>query len=389
MTSTQSADLQRAADTAAARGAIREALALLDRAVAIDPDNFELHVKRSAMHRANGDRAAALDAVNAALAVSPLDFMALLMRASLIDQMGGAEAGEAYARALGQRPATISNPQLAAAVRRAEEVRDRWTAARDDRLRAAMAEAETGATGEELARIARFRSNALRRTRVWHGEPTHFHFPGLSEREFHDRGHFPWLAELEAATDMIQAEFEAVASAERAELVPYIQYPEGAPLAQWEPLNHNRDWTAIHLWQQGHRIEANAMHCPATMVLLDRIPQPRIGGCSPNAMFSLLAPGAVIPPHHGVANTRLVCHLPLIVPEGCWFRVGAETRPWRRGEAFVFDDTIEHEAANPSGRLRVVLIIDLWHPGLTATEREAVCRLLEAEASAVARTPWG
>ncbi|PPJ40549.1 aspartyl/asparaginyl beta-hydroxylase domain-containing protein, partial [Pseudoxanthomonas sp. KAs_5_3] len=86
--------------------------------------------------------------------------------------------------------------------------------------------------------------------------------------------------------------------------------------------------------------------------------------CSPNAMFSLLAPGAHIPPHHGVANTRLVCHLPLIVPDGCSFRVGAETRCWRRGEAFVFDDTIEHEAANESGMLRVVLIFDLWHPGL-------------------------
>ena len=94
--------------------------------------------------------------------------------------------------------------------------------------------------------------------------------------------------------------------------------------------------------------------------------QPDIPRRGPNAMFSLLAPGAHIPPHTGVANTRLVCHLPLIVPPGCWFRVGAETRDWEVGKAWVFDDTIEHEALNPSDALRVIFIVDTWHPGPVA-----------------------
>ena len=132
-------------------------------------------------------------------------------------------------------------------------------------------------------------------------------------------------------------------ASERAELVPYIQYAEHLPLEQWRPLNKNRDWTAIHLWQNGRRIDANAEHCPRTMKLLEALDQPAIRGAGPNAMFSLLAPNTPIPPHVGVNNARLVCHLPLIVPDGCWFRVGAETRYWRPGEAFVFDDTIEHE----------------------------------------------
>ena len=134
MTTAQSADLQRSADAAAARGAIGEALALLDRAVAIDPANFQLHVKRSAMHRASGNRPAALEAIGAALALSPYDFMALLMRASLKDQMGDEDAGEAYDEALLRRPATIANPQLATAVARGEEMRDRWLAGRETRM---------------------------------------------------------------------------------------------------------------------------------------------------------------------------------------------------------------------------------------------------------------
>ena len=101
-------------------------------------------------------------------------------------------------------------------------------------------------------------------------------------------------------------------------------------------------------------------------------------------MFSLLAPGTRIPPHVGVSNARLVCHRPLIVPEGCWFRVGAETRYWKRGEAFVFDDTIEHEALNPSDELRIVFIFDIWHPDLSTAEREAVTALIGSEGGVAA-----
>jgi aspartyl/asparaginyl beta-hydroxylase (cupin superfamily) len=118
------------------------------------------------------------------------------------------------------------------------------------------------------------------------------------------------------------------------------------------------------------------------MALLDRVPQPKMKGAGPNAMFSLLAPHTHIPPHVGVSNARLVCHLPLIVPEHCWFRVGAETREWNPGHAFLFDDTIEHEAMNDSDSLRVVFIFDVWHPDLSQAERDAVAALIGSEGGA-------
>ena len=90
---------------------------------------------------------------------------------------------------------------------------------------------------------------------------------------------------------------------------------------------------------------------------------------APTAMFSLLRPGARITPHNGMFNTRLICHLPLIVPPGCGFRVGNEIREWEVGKLIVFDDSIEHEAWNDSDRDRVVLIFDVWRPELSAQER--------------------
>ena len=66
------------------------------------------------------------------------------------------------------------------------------------------------------------------------------------------------------------------------------------------------------------------------------------------------------------------------MPDGCRFRVGNEERTWRKGEAWVFDDTIEHEAWNRSDQDRVVLIFDVWNPFLDATERDLVTRMTEA-----------
>lgn len=368
--------LEAEADGAAGRGDAAAARALLERATQADPSRSEAWLKLAAMCRAQGDPAAALAAVSGALRIEPLGFLPLLLKANLLERLGReAEAGETYGYALAQAPDAVP-PHLEAMVAHARERRDAHVAQEAARLAKAAAGADL--SGPEQARVARFQSNVLRRTRPFHSEPTHFHYPGLREREFHDRELFPWLDALEAATDRITGDFQRVMAAERAELVPYIQYPDDVPLRQWAALNRNKAWTAIHLVQNGVTIEANARHCPAIMGLLDGLAQPHIPRRGPNAMFSLLAPGAHIPPHTGVANTRLVCHLPLIVPPGCWFRVGDERRDWEVGRAWIFDDTIEHEAMNPSEALRVILIVDTWHPDLSAAEREAVAAIMAA-----------
>ena len=367
--------LQQRADEAAARHDLARARNLLDQIPEADRD-FGCWMKMSSLSLALGNAQGALKAVNRALGLAPLDFFALLARARILERLGAPDADEAFGRAVAQRPDTPLPPAMQTAVDHAIERFSAFQRRQDDALAKTVADIAAQADATQRHAIARFRSNMTRLTRVYHSEPTHFHFPGLAEREFHPRVLFPWLEELEGATEAIAAECLSVMEAERAELVPYIQYQEHEPLDQWRPLNQSLDWTAIHLWKNGERVAANADLCPITMALLDRIAQPVVPGCSPNAMFSLLAPHTTIPPHTGVTNTRLLCHLPLVVPKGCWFRVGAETRLWRKGEAFVFDDSIEHEAANPTDQLRIVMIFDLWHPDLAPVEQAAVSRLV-------------
>ena len=360
------------ADAAAARGQTGEARRLLGVAIDQGDADADLWLKLAAMCRAEGATRAALEATTGALAADPLHFVALLLHANLLEKLGEPATGEAYGRALAQQPDGDLPHPLARMVDHAAERYRIHQDALGARLSAGLAPILQRASPDEARRMDRFRTNAMRLTLTYHSEPTHYHYPGLVEREFHDRDAIPWIADIERATDEIAVDLERVLAAERRELVPYVQYPGGVPLRQWTALNHSLDWSAIHLLKNGARVEANARHCEATLALLARLPQPDIPGLSPNAMFSVLAPGARIPPHTGVANTRLVCHLPLVVPPGCWFRVGAETREWRRGEGWVFDDTIEHEAANESDATRIILIFDIWHPDLSAIEREAV-----------------
>lgn len=383
MTGTDSRELQ--ADRAAAARDFATAERLLAAVVADAPDRGNTWFKLASIRRGMGDLEGALAAVTGALRLDPLGFLPLLMKATLLEQLGEQDAaGELYGVVLFHAPDEERMPPgLREQLAHARRAHAAYIARRETLYERAAAGALDRAGAAERKRIERFQSNALRKTRAWHQEPTHFHFPGLAEHEFFERGAFPFLPDLEAATDDIRSEFEALVASEKGELVPYVQESDDVP-SQMASLNHSPDWTAIHLIAFGRRVEANARHCPRTLALFESIDQPEIADRSPNLMFSLLAPHTRIPPHNGISNARLVLHLPLIVPPGCGFRVGGETREWIPGEAFVFDDTIEHEAWNDSDKLRVVLIGDLWRPELTPVERDAVAAIIAASSAPTA-----
>ena len=369
-------DRQAEADRAAASGDLATARSLLEQEVQSAASDPSLWLKLSAVRRAGGDLPGALAAIERSLGIRPRDFGALLHRAMLLEQLGDSRCDQAFGHALAQLPPGANAPApMQAAVKHARERWEAHSSSVERRLSAAIPNGLSAITRQRAERLA---SNTAHTTRHFHQEPTDFHYPAIPEIEFHDRSNFPQLDLLDAATATIRGEFDALMRAEAAEMVPYIQYPEHVPLAQWKELNNSREWTAIHLIQNGEPVEANARHCPKTIALLARLDQPQIRGAAPNAMFSLLAPRTRIPPHTGVANTRLVCHLPLIVPPNCGFRVGASTREWKIGESFVFDDTIEHEAWNDSDELRVVFIFDLWQPSLSAEERSAIAAIISA-----------
>jgi aspartyl/asparaginyl beta-hydroxylase (cupin superfamily) len=212
---------------------------------------------------------------------------------------------------------------------------------------------------------------------IYPSQPSVFYYPYLAQRQFFEREDFDWVPEVEAATPVIREELLALVN-EGADFRPYVEDDPNRPRRDFHGLNESRSWTALYLWRDGKLIEENARRCPRTIEALSKVPFSGIGSRTPAVLFSRLEPGAHIPPHHGMLNCRLICHLPLIVPKGCWLRVGNETREWEEGKLLIFDDSIEHEAKNPSGELRIILLFDIWRPELTEEERQGISAIFDA-----------
>tara|TARA_R110002033_G_scaffold17640_1_gene47737 strand:+ start:470 stop:1537 length:1068 start_codon:yes stop_codon:yes gene_type:complete len=214
------------------------------------------------------------------------------------------------------------------------------------------------------------------RKEIFYQKPSLFYYPGMPQREFYERSEFPWLAEIEAAIPDMQQELQAVIARTR-EFAPYVQGHPDRPRPN-NPLLDDPNWGAYYFWKDGVEIMENSVHCPKTMSALEAAPLPFIQERSPMALYSVLEPGTHIAPHYGLLNTRLICHIPLILPPDCALRVGGETRPWKEGEALIFDDSFEHEAWNRSDQRRVVLLFEIWRPEISAVERDALTTIFEA-----------
>lgn len=344
-----------------------------------DPDVSVLWMNLAKAHRLAHDDAGERAALEQVLLIDQLDVMASIRLAELHERRGElAAATDRWTMVLGLCQQIASpTPQLQSMLDHAHAfVADRKQAlanAMNEGLHAALA----SASERDRRRARAAADHMLGRRRQFTNQCHGLYYPFLPADEFFDRGHFPWLEELEAATSDIRHELQAILASPHPGLAPYIDMPAGTPTNLWTGLDKSPDWSALHLWRDGQRIDEVCRRAPSTAALVETLPLAKIPGRAPAVFFSILKAGKNIPPHTGVTNVRTIIHLPLIVPGDCSFRVGNEVREWKEGEAFAFDDTIEHEAWNRSDRDRAVLIFDVWNPHLSEDERQMILKLFE------------
>lgn len=410
----QLSSLVNAAGAAAAAGRWQEAERLWGRVHAIAPDNVQalfslgvhafqrgdpqgaLEMLQQARSRAPRDPMILLTigrvqreagkseqewaAIIAALEIDPYFLPALLGKAEFLEQRGRSRAAAAAFRDV--LKVAPSEPEWPAALRRrlahARDAVERDTAELVEFLGHRVAARRATVDRAHTARWDEAVSILAGRTRPYHSHCNQLHVPRLPAITFYDDALFPWMAELESRTDAIKAELQEMLASKGEDFVPYIQYRPGDPVNQWDKLNHSRNWSGFHLYAHGEPVREHLSQCPRTADALALVDAVEIAGLCPNAMFSALAPGAHIPPHTGETNARLVVHLPLVVPEGCSYRVGYDWRQWREGKCWVFDDTLEHEARNDGEQLRVILMFDVWNPLLSPAERQMASELAGA-----------
>jgi aspartyl/asparaginyl beta-hydroxylase (cupin superfamily)/Flp pilus assembly protein TadD len=357
-----------------ARGVPDQAQALFARATSADPKHPSLWANLASSLKALGRRTEEIDAIDKALELEPRHVSALLQKGAYLEETGDPRnAARTYQNVLAcLTPGAPVPSNIEGALAHAKSMVD------------ADLSALAGALEEPLARLRELHGGArqhrvdlcldilMGKRRPYHSQPTWMYFPELPAIEFFERSDFPWLDAFEAATAEIRTELLRVLVADREGLQPYIDFRAGLPLDQFRELNRSRRWSAYFLWNQSEPVAGHIARCPVTAQVLETAPRCRVKRRAPTAFFSVLDANTRIPPHTGITNTRLTVHLPLVVPPDCGFRVGATTREWVPGQAWVFDDTIEHEAWNLSDTPRAILIFDIWNPLLTAVERDMI-----------------
>jgi aspartyl/asparaginyl beta-hydroxylase (cupin superfamily) len=156
-----------------------------------------------------------------------------------------------------------------------------------------------------------------------------------------------------------------------------------------------------------------ATNFPKTTAVLSRLQQSNQlfeGTPFGYAFFSTLHGESKIAPHTAPMNLRLRIHLALSVPSEpdptpinastknttsssssssgstnqqqpqCGMRIGSLVRTWHTGKCLVIDDAYEHEVWNRKDKIsppRVVLLVDIWHPDITPSERLEIQEMFE------------
>ena len=343
-----------------------------------------------AMQMLAGDLCGAEASLRETLELAPGMFVARLRLGVVFEQQGRRhEATTAYQGAINTAQAQgrwLSDETTAPGLRDAVKHAARYVAAGRRELFDAVIEPLRQRYGRaELARVDQCLAIYLRELPAPLPDPRQrplfLYFPGIPSQPFYPRERFPEHARLEAAVEEIREELRTVLAGAGDPFVPFLGAPSAEAVAARlleSTGTQEAAWDAFFFYRHGERYDGNCARCPHTSALLDTLPLVRIRDHAPETLYSVLRPGTHILPHRGVTNTRLVTHLPLIVPPDCALRVGGQTHVWEEGHCVTFDDTYEHEAWNRSGQTRVVLIMDSWNPDLTEAERLAVTDLVAA-----------
>uniref|UniRef100_H3CMI4 Un-named hu7910 n=1 Tax=Tetraodon nigroviridis TaxID=99883 RepID=H3CMI4_TETNG len=240
---------------------------------------------------------------------------------------------------------------------------------------------QSGEPGTDDGRFYFHLGDALQRV----GDSSAYHWYQVG----HQRGHFasvwqrslynvkglkaqPWWTPKETGyTDLVKA-LERNWKSIRDEALAVMDQKSGLFIPEEENLREKGEWGQYTLWQQGKKLPSSCQSVPKTCSLLERFPEAT--GCKRGQIkFSVMQPGTHVWPHTGPTNCRLRMHLGLVIPpHGCRIRCTEQTREWQEGKVLIFDDSFEHEVWQEADSYRLIFIVDVWHPELTASQRQAL-----------------
>lgn len=188
--------------------------------------------------------------------------------------------------------------------------------------------------------------------------------PWLSPRQF-DR-YVPLVDCLEHHAATMRSEMLGVINRRSSGLVNYEHY-----------LGKQDDWQAVYLFKDGKVTHSLRDEMPVTWQVFDSAIRAELCPLL-ECHFSILDPGTEIKPHCDLWNFSLNMHLAIDIPAQCGIEVAGEQRQWQAGQCMLFDYSFLHRAWNHGQQQRICLLMDLWHPDVTAIEREALSYFVDS-----------
>jgi hypothetical protein len=316
-----------------------------------------------------GNLEAAEQAIDRQLKLATRDVGALLLKGLLRERQGDPRAASSFYQAALNQSQVSGYPQSLSNLL--------------EHAKAALAQAPSEYAAHLIEAVGTDLSPAMQqavdlllgKSEIYLQQPSLFYYPHLPQKWFYEANDFPWLKGIYDLLPAMQEELAVLGDADM--FRPYVTAGKDRP-APNNPLLDDLAWGAFYFWRDGTVVADNAARCPATMHALAAAPMPMIPGRAPNALWSRLLAGTHIAPHHGMLNTRLICHVPIKTAPACTLRVGNETRGWEPGKALIFDDSVEHEARNAGPDERVVLLFEIWRPEVPEEDRQALSRIFAA-----------
>ncbi|XP_037311692.2 aspartyl/asparaginyl beta-hydroxylase isoform X14 [Pungitius pungitius] len=335
------AALKRRAERQQFLGRIRGSLATLEKMVQIFPEDISLKNEMGVAHLLLGDNKGARRVFGEVLAVAPSDGFAKVHYGFILKS---------------ENMIAESIPYLKEGI-------------------------ESGEPGTDDGRFYFHLGDALQRV----GDESAYHWYELG----HKRGHFAsvwqrslynvdglkaqpwWTAKETGYTDLVRT-LERNWKTIRDEALAVMDQKTGSFVPEEENLREKGEWGQYTLWQQGKKAGNGCHGVPKTCSLLEKYSEAT--GCKRGQIkFSVMHPGTHVWPHTGPTNCRLRMHLGLVVPKpGCKIRCTNQTREWEEGRVLIFDDSFEHEVWQDAASYRLIFIVDVWHPELTALQRHSL-----------------
>lgn len=381
----------RMAQFAMTSGQVARGLELLGNIATKHPENGQLTVELAIAQADAGDLKSAIGTLEAAVVRLPDFYKGWLLLGEFRDAAGdGSGALHARFQAVTRArragawkdqettPPALMNSVLCAIEQVRSRRREIYFASYDNLRR------QHGANA--LKRVDRALAGHLREWDATPADPRQrpkfLYFPDIPCVPYHDPYLQPWAEKLKAGYPILRTDALRVLDEDK-QLPNFINFREGDSIETVLTGDGPRPaWEAFFFYRHGKRYDENHARCPRSSEILESLDLCRIRDEAPEILFSVLTPGTHIQPHHGVTNTRLVMHLPLVVPADCALNlVDVAEHHWKEGELVMFDDTFLHEAWNRSDSTRIILLMDCWNPHLTPEERMAIKQLIETISS--------